>query len=229
MTREVESLVNVSWKDGKYDEAYENEASLIEAELGLPPAFMGLGTQEQQMILLYLDDDIVETSSQKKTKGNVFASFLMTYPNKTLLSKIFVDVEIPNGTNADGSVAYKYIKQVDDEYMPQYLRLKAMSSAVWKNNNLKELIKSMREIIENGGFKDEEMIERVIVDDALSNDKSNYTARMRSLAVKIKGMEKTNALQQVNVYVKGGGRELNRTIIESSGNDNYDLGLDVND
>jgi hypothetical protein len=50
--------------------------------------------------------------------------------------------------------------------------------------------------------------------------------RNRSLAVKIKGMEKSNALQQINVYVEGGGRQLNRTIIESSGNDNYELGIE---
>jgi hypothetical protein len=101
-----------------------------------------------------------------------------------------------------------------------------MASGTWKKYNLKELVKSMREIISNDGFKDEELLERGIVDDALAKDKTNYTARMRALAIKVKGMEKTNALQQINVYVEGGGKQLNKTIIESSGNDNYDLGIE---
>ena len=42
-------------------------------------------------------------------------------------------------------------------------------------------------------------------------------------------MEKSNALQQINVYVAGGGKELNKTIIESTGNDNYDLAIENDD
>lgn len=108
---------------------------------------------------------------------------------------------------------------------PQYLRIKANASAMWRKNNLKDLVTIVREMVEYGGFKDEDLIERAIVDDAMSEDKSNYTARMRQMAIKIKGMEKNNQLQQINVYMESGGKELNKRLAESSGNNNYDLGI----
>ena len=108
--------------------------------------------------------------------------------------------------------------------MNVYLKLKAQASSVMKKYLPKELIRTLREIVTNSGMKDEELLANAILDDALSNDKSSYTARMRALAVKVTGLEKQTSLSQINVYVDGGGSKLNETIIESSGNDNYDLG-----
>jgi hypothetical protein len=212
-------------KDGSL-ELYENEFALMEQAIDLPPAFMRLEEQQQQMILLYLEPEYLETYSGKYTKDDVFASFLATYKNKDLLNKIFTTIEVSAGTDKDGNAITKEMKVIDQDYMPQYLRLKAYAKSVWKSNNLKEMVKTMREIMSNDGFKDEELLERSIIDDALAKDKSAYTMRNRSLAVKIKGMEKSNALQQINVYVEGGGQKLNRTIIESTGNDNYDLAIE---
>ena len=212
-------------KDGSL-ELYENEFALMEQAIDLPPAFMRLEEQQQQMILLYLEPEYLETYSGKYTKDDVFASFLATYKNKDLLNKIFATDEVVVGTDSEGNKLTREIKVINQDYMPQYLRLKAYAKSLWKSNNLKEMVKTMREIMSNDGFKDEELLERSIIDDALAKDKSAYTMRNRSLAVKIKGMEKSNALQQINVYVEGGGRQLNRTIIESSGNDNYELGIE---
>ncbi len=230
--RDVESLKNVntatymdSIKKNDID-LFENEYALLGDSIGLPPAFMQLEIQLQQMLLLYLDNDYIEPNSMKPTKDSAFISFLATYPNQNVVKKIYKTVEVAIGTDMDGNAITKDIKVLDDEEMPLYLKLKAMASGMWKKYNLKELVKSMREIITNDGFKDEELLERGIVDDALAKDKTNYTARMRALAIKVKGMEKTNALQQINVYVEGGGKQLNKTIIESSGNDNYDLGIE---
>jgi hypothetical protein len=166
------------------------------------------------------EDDVIESSSLTKFRKLRLKdmNLLDMLVNKT--------VEIAIGTDMNGNALTKDIQVLDDEQMPLYLKLKAMASGTWKKYNLKELVKSMREIISNDGFKDEELLERGIVDDALAKDKTNYTARMRALAIKVKGMEKTNALQQINVYVEGGGKQLNKTIIESSGNDNYDLAIE---
>ncbi len=230
--REVEKLQNVNTQtyiDSMREnsvELFENEYALLGEDIGLPPAFMQLDMNLQQMLLLYIDDEYIEPNSMKPTKDSAFISFLATYPNQEVVKKIFKMIEVAVGTDQNGEAIVKELKVINDEEMPLYLKLKAMASGTWKRYNLKELVKSMREIVSNDGFKDEELIERQIVDDALSKDKSNYTARMRALAVKVKGMEKTNALQQINVYVEGGGKQLNKTIIESSGNDNYELGIE---
>ena len=233
--RDVETLKNFDTldyvehvKSGSL-ELYENEFSLMQEAIDLPPAFMRLDEQQQQMILLYLEPDFIEPYSLKSTKDDVFASFLVTYKNKNVLKKIFIKTEVNAGVDPNGNTLTREVTTINPDNMAEYLKLKAYAKSIWKRNNLKELIKTMREIMTNDGFKDEEMLERTIIDDALAKDKTSYTMRNRALAVKIKGMEKSNALQQINVYVEGGGKQLNKTIIESSGNDNYGLGYGESD
>lgn len=207
-------------------ESLENEMFLVESEMGLPKAYMLLEDCAKQVLMGYLESDLEEPYSGLKTKGNIFASYLMAYPNKKVLKSLFVETLVETGAyDKDGDPIQKVVKKVNPERFEVYTRLKQQSGAYWRKNNLKDLVRPMRDIIQQGGFKDEDILERAIIDDALSEDKSQFTARMRSLAVKVKGMEKTNSIQQINVYVEGGGKQLNNTIIEASGNDAYDLGL----
>lgn len=222
--REVERLGELNLEK-MTDEAYENEIFLVESCLGLPNNFMKLSFEEQSMLMLYTDGEIVEPFSGKKTKGNILASYLMIYPNKKVLERIFITKKVITGIDGSGNEIFEERKEIDSNMFSQYLQIKASAGALWKKNNLKDLVKVVRELIEYGGLKDEDILERTILDDAMSGDRSNFTARMRSIAVKIKGMEKSNQLQQVNVYVEGGGKQLNKIIAESSGNNNYDLGI----
>ena len=67
--REVDSLKDVntatymdSVKRNDID-LFENEYALLGDSIGLPPAFMQLDIQLQQMLLLYLDNDFIEPNS----------------------------------------------------------------------------------------------------------------------------------------------------------------------
>ncbi len=212
----------------KINEGYENEAWVMEREMGLPESYMRLGEVEQRMLMLYMED-VREPMTGESTYGKVFTSWL--YANRTeggirIPTDLFIK-EIDTVIDSKTGELVEVEKTVPNpDKMNLYLRLKARAFATWRQNNMHELVKPMREIFKNAGLKDEQLLEQAIVDDALSADKSNYTARMRSLAVKVKGMEKNNTLQMVNVYVEGGGDKLNRTIIEETGNDTYDLGLE---
>ena len=211
-------------------ESYENEMFLVESEMGLPKTYLLLEDCAKQVLMGYLEAGLEEPYSGLATKGNIFASYLLSYPNKKVVKEMFMEVLVDTGQfDKEGNSIQKVIKKVNPEKFAVYTRLKQQSGAFWRRNNLKDLVKPMRDIIQQGGFKDEEVLERAIIDDALSEDKSQFTARMRSLAVKVKGMEKTNTLQQINVYVDGGGKQLNDTIIEASGNDAYSLGLGDDD
>ncbi len=210
-------------REGKLD-LIENEISLIEESLSLPSAFMSLDEQCQQILLLYLDEGLVEPYSGQPTHNNKFASFLMTYPNKRLLSEIFVKT-IERDINDD---PYEVINVSPEKYS-EYLKLKAFATSLWKQNALHQVVRPMRDVLKYDGFKAEEMLENAILDDALSNDKSNYTLRNRSMAIKIKGMEKQNSLQLFNVYLDKGGEQLNKRISQSSGNNAVDLIPSLND
>ena len=94
---------------------------------------------------------------------------------------------------------------------------------LWKKNNLKEISKSMREIMTNDGYRDDELLEQKIVSDAMSDSRDSFTMQNRRLAVDIKGMKKPQGLQQINVYLKGGGKEANRDIVAVTKNEAYDL------
>jgi hypothetical protein len=205
---------------------FENEVYLMEQEMGLPVAYMGLEDVAQKMLMYYIEPNVLEPNSREETQGNILASFMMAYPNKKIFEDLFITERQESGVDGSGNSVFEWVTYKNPEKANTLLRIRQMAGAYFRKNRLKELVKPMKDIMLQGGFKDEEILEQEIMNDALAKDKSNYTARMRSLAVKVKGMEKKNSLQQINVYVEGGGKELNRTIIEASGNDSYDLGID---
>ena len=94
---------------------------------------------------------------------------------------------------------------------------------VWKTNNLKEISKTMREIMTNDGFRDNELLEQKIVSDAMSDNRDSFTIQNRRLAIDIKGMKKPQGLQQINVFLNGGGKEANKEIVEVTKNEVYTL------
>lgn len=57
----------------------------------------------------------------------------------------------------------------------------------------------------------------------------DHATRLKYLkmASDILGMKGKTNLMQINLYKDGGGNKHNQTVIDVSGNDNYDLGIDV--
>jgi len=209
-------------KNDKLD-LYENEYHLIEQTLNLPEKYMELSELEQKMVLLFVDKDFVEPNSGKKTENNAFISFLASYHNKSVIKKLFKIQEKHVGFDKDGGKLYEDEIIVDPEELPLYTKLKIHATMLWKKNNLKEISKSMREIMTNDGYRDDELLEQKIVSDAMSDTRDSFTMQNRRLAVDIKGMKKPQGLQQINVYLKGGGKEANRDIVAVTKNEAYDL------
>lgn len=204
-------------------ELYENEYYLIEQTLNLPQKYMELSELEQKMVLLFIDKDFVEPNSGKKTENNAFISFLASYHNKEVVKKIFrVDSRIV-GYTKDGTDLLEYYTVVVPEELPLYAKLKTHATMIWKENNLKEISKTMREIMTNDGFRDDELLEQKIISDAMSDSRDSFTMQNRRLASDIKGMKKPQGLHQINVYLKGGGKEANKEIVNATNNLVYDL------
>ena len=209
-------------KNGDFD-LYENEYEIVKGSLGLPMEFMQLEELEQQMVLLYNDADFVEEYSGKHTKNNKFIAFLACYPNKNVVSQLFEKVDVPDGYDKDGHTLYKKEIRARTDKTVQRTRLKTLATAIWNKANLKEISKAMRGLVENDGYKDEELLERRIIDDSLSDERDSFTIQSRKMAMDIKGMKKPSSLQSINVFLDGGGEKANRIIVEESKNDAYDL------
>ena len=204
-------------------ELYENEYHLIEQTLNLPKKYMELSELEQKMVLLFIDKDFIEPNSGKKTENNAFISFLASYHNKEIVKKIFrIDSRVV-GYTKDGTDLLEYYTVVVPEELPLYAKLKTHATMIWKENNLKEISKSMREIMTNDGYRDDELLEQKIISDAMSDNRDSFTMQNRRLATDIKGMKKPQGLQQINVYLKGGGKEANKEIVQATNNVVYDL------
>lgn len=204
-------------------ERYENEYHLIEQTLDLPQKFVELDDLAKQMVLLFIDKDFVEPYSGKHTQNDSFVSFLASYDNKTVIKSIFTKVEKVVGHTKDGDDLIELITVPNPDKLHLYIKMKTHATQIWKKYNLKEIAKSMREIMANNGYRDEELLEQKIVSDALSDERDSFTMQNRRVAVDIKGMKKAQGLQQINVFLKGGGKEASKVISDTSGNDVYDL------
>ena len=204
-------------------ELYENEYHLIEQSLNLPQKYMELSEIEQKMVLLFIDKDFVEPCSGKKTENNAFISFLASYHNQTVVKKLYKEEENTVGFDKFGNELTETYKILDSEQLPLYTKLKTHATMLWKTNNLKEISKTMREIMTNDGFRDAELLEQKIVSDAMSDSRDSFTIQNRRLAIDIKGMKKPQGLQQVNVFLHGGGKEANKEIVGVTKNAAYDL------
>lgn len=229
MSREVPSLEDYDTqkhletvKKGEI-ELYENEYHLIEETLSLPKPFMELGELEQRMVLLYVDNETIEPNSGKKTENNMFISFLAAYPNKKVVKKIFKKEDQIVDYTKDGEPIYEPVIVPDSEYTDLRLKLKKHATIVWHKSNLKEIAKSMRELVTNDGFKDDEILEQAIMSDALSDKRDSFTMQNRRLAADIKGIKKPVGLQGINVFLVGGGKESSENIVNVTGNEALDL------
>lgn len=229
LVREVEMLQEYdiekhiqSIKDGDYD-LFENEYEIVKGHLGLPIPFMQLDELEQKMVLFYIDSDYIEPYSGKNTKNDKFISFLASYDNQSLVKNLFYEVQVHDGWSKNGDELFVTQIKPNPQYAVQRMRLKALATSIWSKANLKEIVLGMRDVVENDGYRDDELLERKILDDALGSERDSFTLQNRKMAMDIKGMKRPQAFQNINLYLEGGGKQANRVIIEESGNSAYDI------
>jgi|GEM_PF-4006610 len=211
-----------SIRTGRFD-LYENEYAIVSGSISFPKPFMELNQFEQQIVLLYIDRDFIEPITQKKTENDFFISFIAAYPEKSVVDKAFHTVRRVVGKDREGGEITEIVSEPNPENMVMYLKLQTQATIIKRSSSLKDIAKSMREIMTNDGLKDEDIIERAIMQDAISRDKTAYTMQNRKLAIDIKGLKKPMNLQTINVYNDGGGKKANKVIVDAVGNDNYDL------
>lgn len=202
---------------------YENEYHLIEQTLNLPKKFMELSEIEKSMVLLFVDKDYIEPHSGKHTENSSFISFLASYHNQDVVKRLYIEKEKTIGYDKQGNKIVETYKIIDPKELALYQKLKKHAIALWTTNNLREISKSMREIVTNNGFRDNELLEQKIVSDAMSDKRDSFTMQNRRVAVEIKGMKKPQGLQQINVFLDGGGKQASKEIAKTTKNKAFDI------
>lgn len=188
----------------------------------VPDTLAEKGTIAVTLFLYFMDADIVNPWTGKKTHLNIEESFIASgvYGEEHLekvysVEEVEVEVRRRDGTSV---IEYETVYEVIDR--AENMRIRAEALRYWNNNNLNSHFKEMQEV-KRGNIPFSELLAMAIETDALRpGDTVN-----RRMAIDIHGMKNKNANRNINIYLDGGGSKHNKEIAETTGNDNYDLGL----
>lgn len=204
--------------------------AIIEDYKGLPDKISSLDEISARQLLFFTQDK-VNPWTGKRTLGNVVESYMMSgaytdeYLNKHFKKeerKKLVKVEKGNFGDIDGE---KEFYETVTEYKINHKIYQKIELEAFRNWNSKELSVYVLEVqkLALGNMSPEDLIKFYVNMGIVQSDNSKERLAWIKEGMKIYNMEKSAQMQQINVYVNGGGRELNKTIVESSGNDNYNL------
>jgi len=216
MLEEERSTVNDIAVDGI--ERHEN--SIL---VNVPSSLAEKGILAVRLFHYFLDAETVSEYTGKKTFLDIEESYIMcgVYPN---LGDVYESKEIEiekekHGTTwTEYSIVYTVLNRNED------IRIRSEARKFWSEHQLENIFQEAQQY-KRGNIPFVDQLKFAIETDALrSGDIQN-----RKMAMDIHGMKNKMGNVQINVYRDGGGKQLNRTIIESSGNDNFNLGLPEDD
>lgn len=191
----------------------------------VPNGLADKGIVAVRLFHYFLDGDTVCEFTGKKTMLDLEESYIMSgvYSDEHLWSvyqKIEKEVEKSKGgtTWVEYEYEYKVLNRNED------MRIRSEARRFWMEHQLDTMFLEAQQY-KRGNIPFTDQLKFAIETDALRpGDTAN-----RKMAMDIHAMKNKFGGVQINVYHEGKGKQLNKTIIEASGNDNYDLGLDYND
>lgn len=208
--------------------------AIIENKEGLPESILDLDEVSLRHILNYVNETECDYTG-KKTFGDVVISFINSgVYTHAFLSSVFGTREVvkqrktKNGMTADGD--YTEVEEVTEKqyYIKDkraYAKIEMDAIQNWDTKGLKYISLEVQQT--RIGQLSRELVESNIllgIKEAPNHDTKIKYLRMATDVLGMKG--KTN-LTQINVYKDGGGDKHNQTVVDISGNDNYDLGIGV--
>lgn len=203
----------VTLEDLAVDGTRRYENALLES---VPFSLSNKGLLAIRVYNYFLDQDAVFEYTGKKTFMNIEESYLMSGVYMDSHFDEVYEVEVKEITKADGTLGYANKYTILDRR--EDMRLRAEAIKFWQDNNLDVHFHEMVEI-KRGKIPFTELLKFAIETDALKDG----DIQNRKMAIKIHGLENKNAKNTINVYVDGGGNKLSKGIIESSGNQAYEL------
>lgn len=204
------------------DGLVRHENSILD---NVPSGLADKGIVAVRLFHYFLDGDTTSEYTGKKTMLDLEESYIMSgvYSDdhlSTVYQRIEKEVEKSKGgtTWTEYEYEYKVINRKED------MRIRTEARRFWMEHQLDTYFLEAQQY-KRGNIPFIDQLKFAIETDAL---KPGDTAN-RKMAMDIHGMKNKFGAMTINVYSDGKGKQLNKTIIESSNNDNYDLGLNYDD
>jgi hypothetical protein len=198
-------------------ERYEN--SILS---NVPSGLAEKGILAVRLFHYFLDSETINEWTGKKTMLDIEECYIMSgiYPDDHLM-KVYEVKEIETEKEKNGStwteysMSYKIIDKRED------MRIRTEARRFWADNQLDTFFQEATQY-KRGNIPFTDQLKFAIETDALKpGDIQN-----RKMAMDIHGMKNKNNKLTINVFRDGNGSKLARTIIDSSNNDVYELGID---
>lgn len=184
----------------------ENEIELLDSQsLGL--SLNDLNESEITFLFNFLDNDMINSYTEKKTKNDILNSFLMTLNEGHDISERIWKVENRViGQDRQGNDKLNKVILIKD--FPLYRKWKIRATKYWNDNNLDKYTKDMKKLLE-GNLSREDVLVDSIFDDAISDNVEERTKlESRKQMIDILGLKKDRVQPKVNIFHHSGGREL---------------------
>ena len=210
----------VSLKDIAVDGVERYENSILS---NVPTGLADKGIVAVRLFHYFLDSETINEWTGKQTMLDLEESYIMSgvYPDehlKKVYSAItkYREVRDKEGKTYDEPyLEYKVLNRKED------MRIRVEARRFWANNQLDTYFQEAQQY-QRGNIPFTDQLKFAIETDALKpGDIQN-----RKMAMDIHGMKNKNNKLTINVFRDGNGSKLARTIIDSSNNDVYGLGID---
>lgn len=196
---------------------YEN--SILE---NVPSGLAEKGILAVRLFHYFLDSETINEYTGKPTMLDLEESYIMSgvYPEEHLKKIYEVYQEEVEVRRKDGSMVTEYQTKYRVLNRSADMALRSEARKFWYKNNLDQFFLEAQQY-KRGNIPFVDQLRFAIETDAL---KPGDTAN-RKMAMDIHGMKNKFGQVNINVYTQGNGEKLAKTIIESSGNDNFALGI----
>ena len=193
--------------------------------INVPSSLAEKGILAVRLFHYFLDSETISQFTGKKTMLDIEESYIMSgvygddYLDKVYKAEeIEIEKEKHGTTWTEYSIVYTVLNRNED------IRIRSEARKFWSEHQLENIFQEAQQY-KRGNIPFVDQLKFAIETDALRSG----NIQNRKMAMDIHGMKNKMGTVQINVYRDGGGKQLNRTIIESSGNDNFNLGLPEDD
>lgn len=197
-------------------ELLENELALLDLNsLGLN--LSEINEQQTTYIFNYLDNEMTNTYTNRKTKGDFLNSFVMSFSDGHNISKKIWELESkPISFDKDGNaIDWEDTIKIKDFLL--FRKWKMRATKYWNENNLNNYVKGMKDLL-LGNINRGQMLEDAIFSDAIDENVSErLRIESRKQAINILGLDKTKTTSNFNVFTSGGGKEMANALKDYTG------------
>lgn len=217
---EEEDLKDVILK-GEY-QLLENELALLDlGSLGLN--LNEINEQQTTYIFNYLDNEMTNTYTGRKTKGDFLNSFVMSFDNGHEISEHIWSVnKRPISFDKEGNeLDWENVVTISDFLL--FRKWKMRATKYWNDNNLNNYVKGMKDLL-LGNINRGQLLEDAIFSDAIDENVSErLRIESRKQAINILGLDKTKTSTNFNVFTSGGGKDMADALKDYTGSSSNPL------